>query len=129
MNNKLAGRPIRPVILAGGAGTRLWPLSTAARPKHLIPLLGDQCLFEETLGRFGSGFATPMVVANHAQEADLRALSPEGAILLLEPMKRDSAAAIAIPVRHSRRLIISMSPVSRTLSYRPPLIGMRAPVM
>ena len=98
MNNKLAGRPIRPVILAGGAGTRLWPLSTAARPKHLIPLLGDQSLFEETLGRFGGGFAAPMVVANHAQEADLRALAPEGAILLLEPMKRDSAAAIALAV-------------------------------
>ena len=34
------GRPIRPVILAGGAGTRLWPLSTAERPKHLLPLIG-----------------------------------------------------------------------------------------
>ncbi|MBA3667433.1 MAG: NTP transferase domain-containing protein [Sphingomonas sp.] len=89
-------RPIRPVILAGGAGTRLWPLSTAARPKHLLPLLGTQSLFEETLTRFGDGFAPPMIVANQAQEADLRALAPDGAQLLLEPMKRDSAAAIAL---------------------------------
>lgn len=98
MNDKLSRRSIRPVILAGGAGTRLWPLSTAARPKHLIPLLGEQSLFEETLARFVDGFAPPMVVANHAQEAELRALAPEGARLLLEPMKRDSAAAIALAV-------------------------------
>ena len=89
-------RAIRPVILAGGAGTRLWPLSTAARPKHLLPLLGEQCLFEETLARFGQGFAPPLIVANRAQEDDLRALAPDGAQLLLEPIKRDSAAAIGL---------------------------------
>ena len=89
-------RSIRPVILAGGAGTRLWPLSTTARPKHLLPLLGEQSLFEATLARFGTGFAPPMIVANRAQEADLRALAPDGARLLLEPIKRDSAAAIGL---------------------------------
>ena len=98
MNDKPTRRPIRPVILAGGAGTRLWPLSTPARPKHLIPLLGEQCLYEQTLARFADGFAPPMTVANQAQEADLRSLAPEGAQLLLEPMKRDSAAAIALAV-------------------------------
>ena len=65
------GRPIRPVILAGGAGTRLWPLSTAERPKHLIPLIGEQNLFEQTLERFGDAFAPPIIVANQAQEAEL----------------------------------------------------------
>ena len=89
-------RPIRPVILAGGAGTRLWPLSTVARPKHLLPLIGDATLFEQTLQRFALGFAPPLIVANQAQETDLRALAPDGAQLLLEPMKRDSAAAIAL---------------------------------
>lgn len=98
MSDNQIRRPIRPVILAGGAGTRLWPLSTPARPKHLIPLLGDQSLFEETLARFEDGFAPPVIVANQAQEADLRALAPEGARVLLEPMKRDSAAAIALAV-------------------------------
>lgn len=96
MNDDQQRRPICPVILAGGAGTRLWPLSTAARPKHLLPLLGAETLFEQTLGRFEDGFAPAMIVANHAQEPDLRALSPPGARLLLEPMKRDSAAAIAL---------------------------------
>ena len=90
------GRPIRPVILAGGAGTRLWPLSTAERPKHLIPLIGEQNLFEQTLERFGEAFAPPIIVANQAQEAELRAIAGAGARIILEPMKRDSAAAIAL---------------------------------
>jgi mannose-1-phosphate guanylyltransferase/mannose-6-phosphate isomerase len=90
------GRPIRPVILAGGAGTRLWPLSTAARPKHLIPLIGDQNLFEQTLERFGDAFAPPIIVANQAQEGELRTIAGAGARIILEPMKRDSAAAIAL---------------------------------
>jgi mannose-1-phosphate guanylyltransferase/mannose-6-phosphate isomerase len=96
MSEDQTRRVIRPVILAGGAGTRLWPLSTAARPKHLLPLLGEQSLFEETLARFKDGFSPPMIVANRAQENDLRALAPGGARLLFEPVKRDSAAAIAL---------------------------------
>ena len=95
--SKIEGeRPIRPVILAGGAGTRLWPLSTAERPKHLIPLIGEQNLFEQTLERFGEAFAPPIIVANQAQEAELRAIAGAGALIVLEPMKRDSAAAIAL---------------------------------
>lgn len=96
MDDQGGGRSIRPVILAGGAGTRLWPLSTAERPKHLLPLLGEETLFHQTLARFGEGFASPIIVANRAQEADLRAAVPDGARILLEPMKRDSAAAIAL---------------------------------
>ena len=96
MNDETRGRPIRPVILAGGAGTRLWPLSTVERPKHLLPLLGEETLFAQTLARFGADFAPPIIVANRAQEEELRAAAPEGARLLLEPMKRDSAAAIAL---------------------------------
>lgn len=96
MTELAAGRPIRPVILAGGAGTRLWPLSTAARPKHLLPLIGEQNLFEQTLERFGDAFAPPIIVANQAQEAALRAIAGAGARIILEPMKRDSAAAIAL---------------------------------
>jgi len=96
MTEFAAGRPIRPVILAGGAGTRLWPLSTAARPKHLLPLIGEQNLFKQTLERFGDTFAPPIIVANQAQEAALRAIAGAGARIILEPMKRDSAAAIAL---------------------------------
>ncbi len=96
MTELAGGRRIRPVILAGGAGTRLWPLSTVARPKHLLPLLGKRTLFEQTLGRFGEQFLAPLIIANRAQEADLRAAAGDGATLILEPCKRDSAAAIAL---------------------------------
>ena len=96
MTELTAGRPIRPVILAGGAGTRLWPLSTVRRPKHLLPLLGQRSLFEQTLDRFGEHFARPIIVASQVQEADLRDLLGEEATIVLEPCKRDSAAAIAL---------------------------------
>lgn len=95
MSDETRGRAIRPVILAGGAGTRLWPLSTVERPKHLLPLLGEETLFAQTLARFGVGFAPPIIVANRAQEDELRVAAPH-ARLLLEPVKRDSAAAIAL---------------------------------
>jgi mannose-1-phosphate guanylyltransferase/mannose-6-phosphate isomerase len=96
MTESAGGRPIRPVILAGGAGTRLWPLSTAVRPKHLLPLIGDGSLFAQTLQRFRNGFAAPIVVANRAQEAELRAAVGPGARIILEPLKRDSSGAIAL---------------------------------
>jgi mannose-1-phosphate guanylyltransferase/mannose-6-phosphate isomerase len=96
MSIQAGGRPIRPVILAGGAGTRLWPLSTIARPKHLLPLLGKRSLFEQTLDRFGEHFGSPIIVANRAQEEDLRTAAADGATIILEPCKRDSAAAIAL---------------------------------
>lgn len=87
---------IRPVILAGGAGTRLWPLSTIRKPKHLLPLIGGRSLLEQTLERFDAGFSEPIIIANREQEADLRALAGEGASFIIEPCKRDSAAAIAL---------------------------------
>jgi mannose-1-phosphate guanylyltransferase/mannose-6-phosphate isomerase len=96
MSETMERRLIRPVILAGGAGTRLWPLSTAERPKHLIPLIGRQNLFEQTLERFGDAFAPPIIVANQAQEKELRTIAGAGARIILEPIKRDSAAAIAL---------------------------------
>ncbi|HEU4877700.1 MAG TPA: sugar phosphate nucleotidyltransferase [Sphingomicrobium sp.] len=97
MQNK--GR-VRPVILAGGSGSRLWPMSTPARPKHLLPLIGESSLFAQTLERFADRdrFAPPIVVANHAQADELTRLLGhiDDATLILEPMKRDSAPAIAL---------------------------------
>jgi mannose-1-phosphate guanylyltransferase len=101
MSDLSEGRPIRPVILAGGAGTRLWPLSTADRPKHLLPLIGERSLFELTLERFGDRFEAPIIVANRTQETDLRDAAGSDAAIILEPMKRDSAAAIALAAAYA----------------------------
>lgn len=90
---------IHPVILCGGAGTRLWPASRAERPKQFLPLTGDRSLFQETVLR-----AAPLadggliVVAGQVHEpALIEQLAEIGveARLILEPEGRDSAPAMA----------------------------------
>jgi mannose-1-phosphate guanylyltransferase/mannose-6-phosphate isomerase len=90
-------------------------MSTPAKPKHLLPLIGDSSLFEHTLERFEDQgrFGPPIVVANHVQAADLIRLlgHVEGATLILEPMKRDSAPAIALAaLTADRDDLLLMSP-------------------
>ncbi len=89
---------IVPVILSGGSGTRLWPLSTAERPKQFLPLVGDESLFRQTLGRISdrSAYHPPLVVAN-AAHMDLcldEMADHVGSLLILEPCARNTAAAI-----------------------------------
>jgi len=100
---------ILPVILSGGAGTRLWPLSTEALPKQFMRIWdGGRSLFQDTLLRMaGEGFLPPAVICNASQEALVRADArdagvPLGAILL-EPARRDSAAAIAAAAAWAER--------------------------
>ncbi|OBS09969.1 mannose-1-phosphate guanylyltransferase/mannose-6-phosphate isomerase [Acidihalobacter prosperus] len=91
---------IVPVILSGGSGTRLWPLSRHAYPKQFIPLVGELSLFQTTLRRLAGlpGVAAPCVVGNDEQRfmvaEQLRALGVDGRILL-EPIGRNTAPAIA----------------------------------
>ena len=93
--------PLRPVLLAGGSGTRLWPLSRRTYPKQFVPLLADGSLFEATVKRL-SGFehAPPMVVCNDAHRflvaEELRAAGVDSAPILLEPAGRNTAPAIAL---------------------------------
>lgn len=92
---------IVPIIMAGGAGTRLWPVSRDSMPKQFISLLPDgRSTFETTLQRVsGPKFDRPIVVTNEAFRficaEQLRAAGVEGDIVL-EPERRDSAAAVAI---------------------------------
>ena len=88
-----------PLILAGGSGTRLWPLSRKSFPKQFTELHGDQSLFQATLKRLaGNGFAAPTVVTGN----DYRFITAEqieqvgikDAQIILEPMGRNTAPAI-----------------------------------
>lgn len=91
---------IYPVILCGGAGTRLWPASRPARPKQFIDLISDLSLFQETVRRIaplaGSGRIVIVAGRDHQAyiEAQLSALGVKGD-LILEPLGRDSAPAMA----------------------------------
>ena len=94
-----ADAPIVPVILSGGSGTRLWPVSRASFPKQFWPLISDLTLIQETAVRAdGPGFAPPVVVCNHEHRfvvaEQLRALGIVGTRILLEPEGRNSAPAI-----------------------------------
>ena len=91
--------PIIPVILSGGSGTRLWPVSRASFPKQFWPLISDRSMIQETAGRaLGDGFAPPIVVCNHehrfAVAEQMRLLGVSGTRIVLEPVGRNSAPAI-----------------------------------
>jgi mannose-1-phosphate guanylyltransferase/mannose-6-phosphate isomerase len=91
---------IVPVILSGGSGTRLWPVSRESFPKQLWPLVSERTLMQETALRAqGTGFAPPIVVCNHEHRfliaEQLREAGVQDARILLEPVGRNSAPAIA----------------------------------
>jgi len=93
---------ITPIVLAGGKGTRLWPLSRSSRPKQFLPLTGDLSLFQQTLLRLAdpARYASPIIITND----EYRFLVAEQALecgvdleaILLEPVARNTAAAIAV---------------------------------
>ncbi len=90
---------IRPLIMCGGAGTRLWPASRDSFPKQFAPLVGQHSTFQDTVRRVTDPalFDAPLIVAAQKQRFTIeRQLSEIGARadLLLEPMPRDSAPAI-----------------------------------
>ncbi|HTI01241.1 MAG TPA: mannose-1-phosphate guanylyltransferase/mannose-6-phosphate isomerase [Acidisoma sp.] len=92
--------PIVPVILSGGSGTRLWPVSRESFPKQFWPLVSENSLIADTaLRTFGGPFSPPLVVCNEAHRfmvaEQLRESGISGARILLEPVGRNSAPAIA----------------------------------
>jgi mannose-1-phosphate guanylyltransferase len=93
---------ITPVILSGGGGTRLWPMSTPQSPKQFLALTGELTMFQMTVQRVldANRFAAPVVVtgAAHAQivERQLREIGVDNATLILEPCARNTAPAIAL---------------------------------
>jgi mannose-1-phosphate guanylyltransferase / mannose-6-phosphate isomerase len=96
----LTTQRVLPVILSGGSGTRLWPVSRESFPKQLWPLTSDRSLLQETaLRASGPGFVPPMVVCNEEHRfliaEQLRSAGITGARIVLEPVGRNSAPAIA----------------------------------
>jgi mannose-1-phosphate guanylyltransferase/mannose-6-phosphate isomerase len=93
-------RRIIPLIMCGGAGTRLWPASREVHPKQFLPLFGPRSTFQDTLLRVSEAalFERPIVITNTAYRfMVLEQLAEIGieADVLLEPMRRDSGPAIA----------------------------------
>ncbi|HZT05244.1 MAG TPA: mannose-1-phosphate guanylyltransferase/mannose-6-phosphate isomerase [Steroidobacteraceae bacterium] len=92
---------LTPVILSGGAGTRLWPLSRELYPKQLLALTGERTMIQQTALRLeGLAADGPIVVCNEAHRflvaEQLRQLNVEPRAIVLEPMGRNTAPAIAL---------------------------------
>jgi len=93
---------LTPVILSGGSGTRLWPLSRELYPKQLLPLLGKQTMLQETVARVVglADLGAPIVVCNESHRfmvaEQLREEGPPPQAIILEPVGRNTAPAVAV---------------------------------
>ncbi len=99
-----------PVILSGGSGTRLWPLSRAALPKQLLPLASDRTMLQETMLRLKGieGLAAPMVICNDDHRfmiaEQLREIEITPSAIMLEPVGRNTAPAVAVAALRLMRI-------------------------
>jgi len=93
---------IQPVVLSGGSGTRLWPLSREAYPKQFLPLSGEHSLLQQTVLRVSdpARFMPPVIVCNAEHRflvaEQMRAIGVKPAAIVLEPAARNTAPAVAI---------------------------------
>lgn len=93
---------ILPVILSGGAGTRLWPLSRELYPKQLLPLVGASTMLQDTVARLHGieSLAAPMIICNEEHRfmvaEQLRMIDIDPSAIILEPVGRNTAPAVAI---------------------------------
>src|SRR5687767_12727830 len=92
---------IRPVIMSGGAGTRLWPLSRQTFPKQLLPIVAEESMLQATAVRvLGSAFLPPVIVAGEEHRFFVKRQLEDAKLavdaILLEPFGRNTAAAAAL---------------------------------
>ena len=93
---------ICPVILSGGSGTRLWPLSRELYPKQLLPLVEERTMLQSTITRLAgiAGLGAPLVVCNEDHRfmvaEQLRQVGSGPTAILLEPVGRNTAPAVAV---------------------------------
>ena len=103
----MTDKKIIPLLLAGGAGSRLWPVSRDAMPKQFLPLVGERSTFQQTLARVRAAdlFAPPIVMTANDFRFFAREQAEEvgvEATIVLEPVRRDSAPAIAVGAQLAR---------------------------
>src|SRR5262245_20390997 len=96
--------PLIPVILCGGTGTRLWPLSRKLLPKQFLPLVTDRSLLQDTVLRLaGAAEGAPILVCNNEHRflvaEQMQSLGVQPGTLILEPQGRNTAPAIAVAAR------------------------------
>ncbi|MEA3151889.1 MAG: mannose-phosphate guanylyltransferase / mannose-6-phosphate isomerase [Gammaproteobacteria bacterium] len=116
---------IFPVILSGGAGTRLWPLSREMYPKQLLALTSGLTMLQETVNRLAgvAGARGPIVVCNEAHRftvaEQVQALGRESTAILLEPAGRNTAPAVALAALKAQELdaeaIIVVAPADHVI--------------
>lgn len=111
---------IAPILLSGGSGTRLWPLSRKLFPKQLLPLFGEKTMLQETINRltgFECSLASPIVVCNEEHRflvaEQLREIDEHSSAIILEPTGRNTApaltlAALALAKRHQDPILLVM---------------------
>jgi len=101
---------ITPVLLCGGSGTRLWPLSRKSYPKQFVPLMGDETLFQASAKRMtgradGVSFAAPMVLTNSdfrfIVTEQLQSAGIDPGSILIEPEGRNTAPAVLAAAMHA----------------------------
>jgi mannose-1-phosphate guanylyltransferase / mannose-6-phosphate isomerase len=127
LNKNMASiRNIHPVILSGGSGSRLWPMSRAHYPKQLLPLAGAQTMLQETARRVSgeTGYQPPLIIANNehrfivAEQLQQAGVSPRS--IILEPVGRNTAPAAAIAalllVREAPDAIMALLPSDHVVS-------------
>jgi len=100
---------ITPIILVGGSGKRLWPLSRESMPKQFVPLLGDRSTFQQTLLRVADKtlFGRPVIATNDNYRFTAEQQAREigiGIDLLIEPSRRDSGPAMGAAAAYARSL-------------------------
>lgn len=100
---------ILPVVLSGGAGTRLWPLSRELYPKQLLPLVSDKTLLQETIMRLDGvdNLLDPLIVCNEAHRfmvaEQVRQIGTQPKGIILEPCGRNTAPAVAVAALHAQQ--------------------------
>src|SRR6516225_9599045 len=107
-----ASIPLQPVVMAGGSGTRLWPLSRSGFPKQFLALTGDESLFQQAVRRLSDLAApdievrAPLIVGNADHRfltlEQLREMGVEPASVILEPVGRNTAPALTLAALAAR---------------------------